>query len=83
MERDAVSDATYGLTPEQQEHFAKGRVVVATPMYGLDGTPLGVVTAFSEADDAYFGTTEHRELLRDLAAATGTLLDAMSDLPTV
>jgi len=73
-----VSSDEYGLTPEQQDFFADGQVVIATPMYAFDGTPLGVLTAFSQTNDGYFETSEAREGFRDLAALVGTIVDAIA-----
>jgi hypothetical protein len=71
---DAVSDASFGLTPEQQEYFNAGRAVAATPIYGPNDERLGILTAYSVENDGAFENERTREALRDLAAALGLLL---------
>jgi hypothetical protein len=77
---DDVSNDKYGLTPEQQVFFADDRAVLATPVYGLDGTPLGVLTGISKVNDGHFETEEHRDTFRDLAAVVGAPLDSVADI---
>ena len=50
----AVSDATYGLTEEQQERYRDLRVVVANPVQNARGRAIGVLVLSSREDDAYF-----------------------------
>jgi GAF domain-containing protein len=67
---DAVSNAEYGLTPEQQEFFKDARAVVATPV-SWNGRPVGVLTALSDVNDGYFEDEGAQERLRDIAALVG------------
>jgi GAF domain-containing protein len=74
---DAVSNAEYELTKEQQEYFKDYRAVIAHPI-NFDGQPIGVLTAISKENDLYFGDEEeadedHQERLRDVAAIVGPL----------
>jgi len=71
---DAVSDGTFGLSPEQREYFSAGRAVAATPIYGPSDKRLGVLTAYSIENDGAFESEATQEALRDLAAALGLLL---------
>jgi hypothetical protein len=47
----AVSDATYGLTPEQQQHFQSLTAVGSMPVANASGRVLGVLTASTETED--------------------------------
>jgi hypothetical protein len=77
---DDVSNDRYGLTPEQQTFFADKRAVAATPVYGLDGTALGALTAISDVNDGYFESDENRDTFRDLAALVGAVLGSVADI---
>jgi hypothetical protein len=43
----AVSDATYGLTPQQQARYQTLSGVAATPIQNARGHPIGVLTVFT------------------------------------
>jgi hypothetical protein len=45
----AVSDATYGLTPEQQARYRNLSGVAATPIQNARGNPIGALTVFTSA----------------------------------
>lgn len=45
----AVSDATYGLTPEQQARYLNLSGVAATPIQNARGNPIGVLTVSTSA----------------------------------
>jgi hypothetical protein len=47
----AVSDATYGLTPEQQARYRELTGVAATPIQNARGRPVGVLTLFTSEPD--------------------------------
>jgi transcriptional regulator with GAF, ATPase, and Fis domain len=70
---DAVSDATYGLSPKQQEHFAGNRTVVAAPIW-FESDVLGVLTAISKVNDGYFSTGPGGAVIRQLADVVGVVL---------
>lgn len=56
---DAVSSDEYGLTPSQQEFFARYRVVVAVPITELgSGRVLGALTVINTHNDEMFVTDE-------------------------
>jgi hypothetical protein len=71
---DAASDATHGLTPAQQQFFARYRTVVAAPVWWEKEWLVGVLTAVSEEDDGHFNGADAQESMRDLAAVIGPLL---------
>ena len=59
----AVADATYGLTPAQQEHFRNLTAVASIPITNAAGTVLGVLSASTDtaggpgklsSEEAYF-----------------------------
>ncbi len=53
-EGDAVRDATYNLTSEEQERFSHLEVVAANPVQNARGRAIGVLAASSKRDDGYF-----------------------------
>jgi hypothetical protein len=76
---DAVSDATYGLTPDQQQMFGDYKAVAAAPVFWRENWTVGVLTAISTVDDGHFESPEAQESLRDLAAVIGPLLAVWVD----
>jgi hypothetical protein len=50
---EKVSDATYGLTPEQQERYRSLTAVAATPIQNARNEPIGALTMFTTMEDAH------------------------------
>jgi hypothetical protein len=48
---EQVSDATYGLTPEQQERYQSFTAVAATPIQNARGVAIGVLTLFTTIEN--------------------------------
>lgn len=48
-----VSDATYGLTPEQQERYRSLTAVAATPIQNARGKTIGVLTLFTASENPH------------------------------
>lgn len=69
-----VSDATFGLSPGQQERYRELQVVAAEPIFGPFGRLLGVLTASSRVDDAFVDTPEGIDAHKELAAVVGQAL---------
>jgi hypothetical protein len=67
----AVSDATFGLSPEQQERYRDLAVVTAVPVTNAAGRPLAVLSASSRNPRSKLTQTEgfrHHVFLADLVA---------------
>lgn len=77
VQGEAVSDATYGLTPEQQRHFRRFQVVAGVPV-SIDGEPIGVLTAISKIDDGFFNDPVGRQKFRQLSYAVGIVIEGGS-----
>lgn len=69
---DAVGRRS-GLTLQQQNLFRDGRTIAAVCIFS-DGYPVGVLTAYSQAEDGYFEQEGNLERLRDLSAVVGGLI---------
>lgn len=72
---DAVSDETFGLSPDQQAAFRPFHMVVATPIPGEDGRLIGVLTAIARRRNDYFDSDEGLNELRSTAEVIGVVLD--------
>jgi hypothetical protein len=63
---DAVSDGTYGLTREQQQHARTLKVVAAAPVLNARVEPVAVLSVSSSDDDGFLfdgdGPQRHAEL---------------------
>jgi hypothetical protein len=79
VDEDAVSDATHGLRPDQQEYFKDFRAVVAEPVRDRDGLLTAVLTAISKPNDRFFETSAGKERIRDLAALVGPLIGSLAE----
>lgn len=66
-----VSDATYGLTAEQQQLYRHLAVVAAAPVLDAAGRPIAVLSVASNDDDGYL-------FERDGAAALARLADVVA-----
>lgn len=51
VDGDAISDATYGLTQDQQRYFARLSAVASLPVANAVGTVIGALTASTDAED--------------------------------
>ncbi len=71
----AVSDATYGLTPEQQQRYERLTGVSATPIRDPRGNPIGVLTVCTEQADPKVSEREFVELLIALATELAPTLE--------
>jgi hypothetical protein len=79
VDEDAVSDATHGLRPDQQQFFKDYRAVVAEPVRDRDGLLTAVLTAISKPNDRFFEASAGKERLRDLAAVVGPLIGSLAE----
>lgn len=70
----AVSDATYGLTPEQQERYRDLQAVVATPVLNARVVPIGVLAVSTNSDDVFILGDAAAERLRELAEIVARVL---------
>jgi hypothetical protein len=76
---DSVSDASYGLTPGQQQFFRPYRAVAATPIWVQDLVPAGTLTAISETNDGFYDFDVNRLHFEALAKVVGQVLYATVD----
>jgi hypothetical protein len=79
VQGEAVSDATYGLTHEQQRYFRRCQVVAAVPV-SLDGEPIGVLTAISKKDHGFLNDPAGRQRFRLLSYAVGIVIEGSSSV---
>ena len=86
----AVADATYGLTPEQQEHFRNLTAVAAIPVTNAASAVLGVLAASTEdvegparlgTEEAYFDLLGRSMLLSRVLVDLLRWFDDGYDLP--
>lgn len=77
VQDEAVSDATFGLTADQQRHFRRYQIVAGAPV-ALDGVPVGVLTAISKRDDGFFNSPAGRQKFRQLSYALGIVVEGMA-----
>jgi hypothetical protein len=76
----AVSDTTFGLTPDERSRYADLQVVVATPVLDQLDEPIAVLVVSSKLDDAFLVdendqlTTEGWQRLEALANPVSILL---------
>ena len=61
VEGAAVSDATHGLTPGQQERYRPLKAVAAAPIFNASGRVVGVLTASSTSDNHGLDSPEGQE----------------------
>jgi hypothetical protein len=74
----AVADATFGLTPEQQERYSRLRTVAAAPIWNKNSTVIGVLTASSEDPGNQLATPEaEQELLTGGLFISRVLIDLL------
>ena len=72
---DAVSDDSYGLTPDQQDYFRGFAAVVATPILEPSSrSAVGVLAAISRVNDGYFEADESKKELQLLADVIGFVI---------
>lgn len=72
---DAVSDGSYGLTPDQQRHFTGYGAVVAYPILEPTGKhAIGVLAAIGRDDDQFFESDETKERFQELADVIGLVI---------
>ena len=74
VEGDAVSDATHGLTPDQQARYKDLVAVAATPVFNSSGWIIGVLTASSMSENHGLDTDEGRQDLTLAALLVSRLL---------
>ncbi len=71
---DAVSDATYGLTPDQQDRARDLAVVAAMPVFNASGDVIAVVTASSGDPASPVATDEGFDALVAIAQFVSRIL---------
>jgi len=71
---EAVFDDTWGLTAEQQQHWAGYSTVVATPIWAEGAEPKGVLSAISRDEDGFFDDPTAQARLREIADVIGVVL---------
>jgi hypothetical protein len=76
---DDVSNAAYGLTPDQQTFFRGYRAVASAVVWEEHTTPIGVITALSREDDGYFSEAGGRDTLTVLADVLGVVLNRIPE----
>jgi hypothetical protein len=69
----AVSDGSYGLTPEMCAKYKKYALVLATPMWDSRNTPIGVLSTMALEDDATLTSDQACELHLKWATVVGQL----------
>jgi hypothetical protein len=74
---DAVSNAEFRLTPEQQAHWRGYRRVAAHPLRKDSAEKFGVLTALSREDDDVFASPRGLALLAKLADTFAVVLLAI------
>lgn len=78
-----VSDATYGLTPEQQQRYRSLQVVASAPVQNARGRAIGVLSVSSINDDGRLrspeGLAEHVELAQVVARILIDIVQLDSD----
>ena len=74
VEGEAVSDLTYGLSPEQQERFSDLTAVAAMPVTNASGAVIGVLTASSSDGQHQLATQEAFDQHLAIAEMVGRLL---------
>lgn len=70
----AVSDATYGLTEEQQQQYKRLTGVSATPIRDVRGRPVGVLTVSTEVVPPLVSDAEFVKRQIELAVEVAPLL---------
>ncbi len=79
----AVSDETFGLSPEQQERYRRLQVVAAMPVRSVRNEVIAVLTGSSEVDDGVLvspaGKDRHAELADVVARVLIDVLQLTSD----
>lgn len=75
-----VHDETYGLTPEQQAHFATRGTVVATPIWSDVDQKLGVLSAICDGEDEHFEKSANRSHLQLTASSVGALIVGLTPI---
>lgn len=76
---DAVANAAYGLTPEQQALWKDHRAVAASVVWRQGVQKIGVLTAISKTDDRFFSGIGGQDSLRALAEVVGVILDRIPE----
>lgn len=77
---EAVSDGTYGLTPEQQVRYKPLEVVAAMPVRNARGKVIAIITGASTRDDGQLASPEGQRKHRELAIIVGrVLVDLLGD----
>jgi hypothetical protein len=76
----AVSDATYGLTREQQERYERLTGVSAAPIRDAHGRPVGVLTVCTEASEPRVSEKDFVERQVALAASVAPLIIELGHL---
>lgn len=71
----AVSDAAFGLTPEQQQRYNELTAVAATPIRDPRRNPIGVLTVSTQENDIRVTDREFVELLIASAAELAPVLE--------
>lgn len=71
---EAVSDASYGLTEEQQERYRDLQVVAAMPVKNARNDVIAVLTASRDEDDGIFDSQEGFEEMVLLARVCARIL---------
>lgn len=71
---DKVSSGDYGLSKEQQAHFAASRAVVAVPLLDSFREPFGTLSAISSDEDDYFESRSAIAQVERLASDVEVLL---------
>lgn len=72
-----MSDATFGLSEEQQERFRDYRAVTAAPFWNDRDEVIGVLTTIGPENDGYFDGGPGRAVIRILADTVGVLLTTL------
>jgi hypothetical protein len=76
----AVSDATWSLTPGQQERYKRLQLVGAAPIRDEWGDCIGVLSAASENDDGQLATPDGQARHIELAVVIGRVIrDLLTD----
>jgi DNA-binding IclR family transcriptional regulator len=76
----AVSDATYGLTQEQQERYDRLTGVSAAPIRDAHGRPVGVLTVCTEVGEPRVSEKDFVERQVALAASVAPLIIELGHL---
>lgn len=73
-EGESVADATFGLTPEQQERYRHLKVIAAMPVLDERGNVIAILTGSSDVDGSDLASPDGEKKHEELAIIVGRVL---------